>query len=583
MRALKKRRDMLPALYEGETLYSLLTATQRLRADSRAEVTCATLFGSPVAGLRHDFPSHLDEFSRRTRGVFGTPEVLAMQHSVLPYFTAFRNQDVVDRAIIAMAGNTVNRLKFILGLPASPAGANYPLSFCKTCTDVDINRDGRAHWHRIHQLPASYLCPIHHELLLTSEVRLNGLGRSQLFFPGDQDLNVRATALELTPDALPILRRFSALSAATLTKSLPGGFNEASLQACYRFGLSQLGLLTPAGFIRANDFVSAVTAHFRPISSLSPFHRVVSTSCSSSLLRLIRKPRNGIPTLTHLLLIEFLFGDWERFVSAYRWESQLSFSFNRTDLLTSRDDELPPTDLASALNRIADGYRTKQGSLRALCTAEGVDINTAMRWIGRLGLADISRRPRVVTNTVRRLVVSLLEAGHPLRDVCAQTSLSKSTVDRILNDNSTLRATWKASALERRRKIERDRLDDFLALNPEATMPVVRATTGIGYSWLLRHDRLWLRSRVRKSVRTGMAEHKRVPRVDWSGRDAQCLAALQIVAESLELSANETLKAPAILRRLPKLPFKPRLERLPESRKYIESLLDDLRDLRAAN
>ncbi|MBL9171883.1 MAG: hypothetical protein JNN07_29400, partial [Verrucomicrobiales bacterium] len=116
-----------------------------------------------------------------------------------------------------------------------------------------------------------------------------------------------------------------------------------------------------------------------------------------------------------------------------------------------------------------------------------------------------------------------------------------------------------------------------------ATMPVVRATTGIGYSWLLRHDRLWLRSRVRKSVRTGMAEHKRVPRVDWSGRDAQCLAALQIVAESLELSANEILKAPAILRRLPKLPFKPRLERLPESRKYIESLLDDLRDLRAAN
>ena len=105
-------------------------------------------------------------------------------------------------------------------------------------------------------------------------------------------------------------------------------------------------------------------------------------------------------------------------------------------------------------------------------------------------------------------------------------------------------------------------------------MPVVRATTGIGYSWLLRHDRLWLRSRVRKSVRTGMAEHKRVPRVDWSGRDAQCLA---------ELSANEILKAPAILRRLPKLPFKPRLERLPESRKYIESLLDDLRDLRAAN
>lgn len=573
---------MLPDLYEDETLYSLLAAIQRLRADSRAEETSSAFFGSPVAGLRHDFPSHLEEFSRRTTGTFGTPNELAMQHTVLPYFTAFRTYSIVERAITAMAGNTVNLLKFILGLPASPAGANYPLSYCKTCTDADINRHGRAHWHRMHQLPGSYLCPIHHELLLTSEVRLNGLGRSQLFLPGDQQLDVRAAASDLTLKALAVLRRLSALGAATLTKALPGGFDGASLQACYRFGLSQLGLLTPAGFIRANEFVRALIAHFEPISSISPFNRVISASSGGTLLRLTRKPRNGIPTLTHLLLIEFLFGDWDKFVAAYRWENQLSLPFEGSDAISPDENELPATDLASALNRIADGYQSKRGSLRMLCAAEGVDINTAMRWIGRLGLTEIARRPRVVTKTVRGLVISLLEAGHPLRDVCTQTSLSKSTVDRILNDTGTLRATWKASALERRRKIERDRLNVFLASKPDATMLVVRKTTGIGYSWLFHHDRRWLRSRVRKPLRTSIREHKRVPRVDWSARDAQCLAALQVIAESLEMTANEILKTPAILRRLPKLPFKPRLERLPESRKYIESLLNHQRALRTA-
>ncbi len=450
---------MLPALRVGETLYSLVAATQRLRADSRAEETSAVLFGSPVAGLRHDFPSHLEEFSRRTGGAFGTPDELAIQHTVLPYFTTFRSTSVVDRAIAVMAGNSVNRLKFILGLPASPAGANFPLSYCKTCTDTDVNRDGRAHWHCIHQLPGSYLCPIHHELLLTSEVRLNGLGRSQLFLPGDEGLNVRATASDLSPKALPILLRLSALGASTLTKSLPGGFDEPSLQACYRFGLSQLGLLTPAGFIRAADFVCNLIAHFAPISSIAPFDRIISKSCADTMLRLIRKPRNGISTLTHLVLIEFLFGNWEGFVAAYRWESQLSLPFNCTDNLVPFEDKLPATELASALNRIADGYRTKQGSLRALCATEGVDINTAMRWIGRLGLAVVARRPRVVTKTLRRLVVSLLEEGQPLHDICTRTSLSKATVDRILNDTGTLRTTWKASALEHRRKIERDRLD----------------------------------------------------------------------------------------------------------------------------
>lgn len=571
---------MLPAFYEDETLYSLVAATQRLRADSRAEETSSVLFGHSVAGLRHDLPTHLEEFSRRTGGTFGTPDELAMQHTVLPYFLAFRPPSVVDRAITAMAGKTVNHLKFMLGLPACPAGASYPLSYCKICTDADINHHGRAHWHRIHQLPGSYLCPIHHELLLTSEVRLNGLGRSQLFLPGDQKLDVRVTASNLTPQALRILGHLSDLGAATLTNALPGGFDGPSLQACYRYGLSRLGLLTPAGFIRAGDFLSTLTAHFEPISSISPFDRVISPSRVSTLLRLVRKPRNRIPTFTHLVLIEFLFGNWEQFVAAYRWENQLSLPFECTYASSSRDDDLPATDRASALNRIADSYRTKRGSLRALCAAEGIDINTAMRWIGRLGLTEISRRPRLVTKTVRRLVVSMLEAGQPLRYVCAQTSLSKSTVDRILNDTSSLRTTWKASALERRRKIERDRLDTFLALNPDATMRVIRETTGIGYSWLFRHDRSWLHSRVQKSVRIGIREHKCVARVDWGARDAQCLAALQVIAENLEMRANEILKPPAILRRLPKLPFKPRLERLPESRKYIESLLDQQRTLR---
>lgn len=573
---------MLPTLREGETLYSLVALAQRLRGDSCAEATCAALFGSPAAGLRHDFPSHLDEFSRRTGGAYGTPVELALRHSVLPYFTIFRPADVFNGAIAAISGSTVERLKFLLGLPASPAGALYPLSHCNACATDDMNRFGLAYWHCVHQLPASYLCPIHHEPLLTSEVRLNGLGRSQLFLPRDPGLKSHVAAIDLAPSALPILERLSGLAAAALMRTLPGGFDERSLQACYRFGLAQMGLLTPAGSIRATEFVKALVAHFGPISTIPPFNRVISTACAETMLRPVRKLRHGIPTITHILLIEFLFGDWDRFVAAYQWESQLSLPFEGTDDLMPRGDELPAPELASALNRIADGYRTGQASLRALCAAEGVDINTAMRWIGRLGLADIARRPRVVTKTVRNLVVSLLTAGLPLREVCAQTSLSKATVDRILNENSTLRTIWKASALERRQKIERDRLEIFLASNPDATMPVVRTTAGIGYSWLLRHDRRWLRSRVPKPKRSSMREHRKIPRVDWAARDAQCLAALKVIAQNLQLAANEILKPPAILRRLPKLPFKPRLERLPESRKYIETLLKNLRTLRTA-
>lgn len=555
------------------TLYSLVAITQRWRGDSRAELTSTALFGNPAAGLRHDFPSHLGTFAKITGGAYGTPIDLALRHTVLPYFTLFRNRDVLSKAVATMAGPSVERLKFDLGLPASSMGASFPLGYCPECLRQDEETIGYAYWHCIHQIPGAHICPVHLEAVLRARIRLNGLGRTRSVLPADHEITKEARSFDLPPAARGILGRISALSQSALAGDLPGQYDALSLQACYRFGLAQQGWLTRAGSVRATEFVKAFACHFRPIALIPPFDRLVSGSHAEATLCLVRKPRNNSTPLAHLLLIEFLFGDWNRFVAAYEWEKQLALPFDEPqDAAKSRVASVS-AEFDESLRRIADAYRNGDTSLSALCREHGVDLDTAMRWLGRRGLAKISRRPRIVTDDVRNKAEALLNTGRTLREICSLLSLSKATVDRILNASPTLHESWQLERHARRREIERGKLERFFESHPDATMRDVRTTPGAGYSWLSRNDRDWFRKRVPKPARAAIREHKRRARVDWSVRDQQCLFALKIVAANLELAHHEILKSPAILRRLTELPFKPRLSRLPISKCFVEELL----------
>lgn len=570
---------MHPILHEDMTMYSLVALVQRWRGDSRAETTSRAMFGSPHAGLRHDFPSHFDSFVKLTGGAYGDAETLAENHTPLRYFTAFRTTDIHSRALAAMRGKSAERLKFELGLPASPAGSALPLTFCRACVHAQQSDIGFAYWHRAHHLPSTMICLIHGEPLHKTPLRANGLGRSRLMLPFDAEVISTSQPFELSASGKPILQRLAALSDAILRKPLPGGFDPLSLQSCYRTGLASRNLLTPGGLLRATELLRDLGRHFQPIATLWPFDKLVVPSRNETMLRLVRKPRAGIPTITHLLMIEFLFGTWECFVSAYQWEKQLAPLLD-SSTCPSRQKMVVPQHLETALARIASGYQAGEGSLSALCRINEVDLGTAMRWLGRLGLMALPRRPKTVTADIRSKAVALMEDGRPLKEVSLLTGLSKATVDRILNESPSLHSRWAMQNHERKRRTERARLEDFLAITPDATMKSVRNSPGNGHRWLSRYDRQWLSKRVPLHNAKSRALRKPKPRIDWAERDDTCLQALQAISHGLILAAHEIHKAPAILRRLPPLPFKPRLERLPRSRQYVYELITRLRAIR---
>lgn len=567
---------MLPIMLPDMTLYSVVAMALRQNGAPRGEQISQTLFGSPWAGLRHDFPSHIVTFCQKTGNAFGDPIQVAMTATVLPYFLRFRPPELHAKAMALMFGDSVEPLKFVLGLPAGPSGASMPLRYCQECAEEDLRTYGVPYWHRQHQLPGVLICPHHLTALRQTLLRLDGRGRSGLFLPDDYE--IQQSAKPVTPGkAKPLLGRLARLSAATLNQELLADYSISSLQAAYAHGLKQQGLLTSAGNVRATEFVDRLEKHYRAIADVAPFSRIISKAAVEGMLRLVRKPRVHFHTACHLLLVDFLFGDWDLFTSVYRWEQQMELPFDapcNSNLDRQLVERAPDANLEQCLTELAKRWRNGEGSLTSLAKTLEIDINTAMRWLGKLNLMEVPRRPKTLTLEVRAGIIESLKSGNPIHEIVRTSSISRSSIDRICNEEPNLHVLWQQANRDWKRQYERRKLEATVKQEPTISLTKLRQTHNSGYRWLSRHDRDWLKQNLPRGhpVRAARILPAK-PRVDWSARDRECLTALRELEPTLQLESWERLKPQALLRRLPPLSFSPRLDRLPKSSAKIAALL----------
>ena len=105
--------DLPPSLLNwlpGETLFSLVSRQHAFWGYTGASETSTILFGRRQAGTHHDFPNELDEFWARTGGVLGTPDDLALDHTLLSYYRPFSSDGLISDCLAMMGGKSVNHL-----------------------------------------------------------------------------------------------------------------------------------------------------------------------------------------------------------------------------------------------------------------------------------------------------------------------------------------------------------------------------------------------------------------------------------------------------------------------------------------
>lgn len=559
----------LSALLPDMTLYSLTALTHRLSGASCGSTTSLSLFGDPRVGLLHDFPSHLAQFCDRTRRAYGDVETVARLITNLPYFVCFRPLDHQTAALSLMSSDAHGRFKFRLGLPAGPARGRFPLRACGRCMHGDDQSYGVAYWHRRHQLPGVLVCQTHGEPLLESQLRVDRRRRSMFVLPGDDAVFESAPTYDSEES---VLHRLATLSADLLDHAPTFEYSSDQMRATYIHALKDRGMVTKNGLVRAREFLNWIRTSYASIARYPPYDRIFAAEHEEGLLRLVRKPRSDLDTLYHAVLIDALFGSWKLFCKTYAWEEALHSSSVETGAF-SRKSVLPlDIGLAEFATQAIDGKR----SFSTFCREMGLDFHTATRRLAAIGKVTIERRPKVLTRDLRISIVLALREGLPQREVARRFGLSRATVDRVCVETPELHEEWQRARFTRKRDAERERLQNYLILHPSATRTTARLNLASGYKWLQRHDKQWLESQLREAPRTTkpITKKSRRGRVNWVARDLECLKALkQLAATGQPVGPGERFCPSVVLRKLPRLSFLPRLERLPLSNEFVATLL----------
>lgn len=440
-----------PPIRDGESLYSWCARFHHLNGRHNAHATSRLLFGHPTCGLRHDIPSRLENFHRKTRGLLGPLDELLHRRTVYGLHAPFLSDNARAEIECHMLSGTTPRALHQTGIAQSGHGPGTPLKYCPTCLIEQQGQFGFTWWHIAHQLPSSFVCHLHGEPL-------------RLFYPPK-----RANAYYL-PDEIaaghlapaPKLEQRSLSRLATLEdwgrfifdeqKNLR--FDETALLRSYLSQIRARGWPTsngcaPIGFVR-DEFV----AYFGDVLSLfgREFLGNLAGPSGGFLAPLLHKlPRQQHP-LKHLLLMSFLFETPKEFRGVY-------------------SAPLAPDDAAEE--------SLPQSLIVARCSS-------------KKNPSKPDQLPHFTSANLEKHLVAALHAGLSKMQIADIIKVRPYVIEDYLLTHPELKGTWETARVSNRREHHRRQLTEALRKHPGISITAARRLAGSGFQWLYLHDREWL-------------------------------------------------------------------------------------------
>jgi hypothetical protein len=515
-----------------ETLFSLVSRHHFFWGHRRASSTNAALFGHARGGTQHDLPSCIDEFASRTEQRFGNAISVCTDRTLLRYYRKFMDTNAEERTIATLRSPTVANLKYRMGLLTSRFRANHPLKACVACMEVDRDTSGWAYWHLEHQYPGVWICQEHECLLVESDLKASGVERFLWHLPDEGHFrsSLVMSDFDLAPDGR--LSRVSQLAIDLIRdQSLPR-LDVTKLHRVYHAEIGRRNLLTARGAFRLSEIANQFQAHVRPLRQLPEFAALPATidEAYRQLSRQLRAPRTGTHPLRHIVMIEWLFGDYARFLERYveAFSDPEPCQISKPIFEVKSDCSQPGNDKKQALAQML-----QVGSTVSAAAAElGIDTATAMVWATKIGV-NVPRRPKKLKHNVRDALVARLREGCDKAEVAKTFGISVVTVTHVLRTDIGLHAAWKNARYQAARNAARTSWTTLTASSASMGVKLLRRMQPAAYAWLYRNDRIWLieHSPARNTHTSTPASSLR-----WDVRDAELSAAVE--RASLQLSSS---------------------------------------------
>jgi hypothetical protein len=534
-----------PPPFPDETLYSLSARYSDRVKYSNAKAVLEDLFGTATATAVIDLPNRIDQLAGSLPPDTSlSSDHLIDRHTVLPFFAAFLPSERVTKLRRDMKGFNGPAIHTRSGMMASRIPGPTHLRYCPSCVEEDKGQAGEVYWHRLHQLAAVEICPLHDVFLETSNVSCRA-GRKHHQFISIERATISVTARYADPknrDHRILLQ--VARDAEWLLEHPSGGVNLKALHGRYLHVLIERGFATHTGSIHVKKFLDEFSNFYSPVllRLLNCELRGRDLEKSNWLLRLVRPLKHAQHPLYHLLLIQFLgctvdeyfqlaaelnsfgAGPWPCLNPAashyrqpvimkcqsgdrlrygkptWRFSCECGFAYVRTGPDSSPEDKF-------RVGRIISFGQTWDVKLKQLWRDSSLSISE----IGR----RLSVDPLTVRRHAARLKLPLYRSDKRLKPFPRATQLKGKAVSTAWgNKRHRCRSRW-LSAIKQGRQI---------------TLKALRRKFPREYAWLLHNDSEWLE------------EHKPQPKkhnlptasVDWKRRDAEYAAAVRAAASRLK-------------------------------------------------
>jgi hypothetical protein len=492
-----------PEIYPDELLYSVLGRLGCHSGILRREQLLNVSFGSRNISVRTFLQSNLGQL---VASIPPAPELtgqrLAMETTLLPYFTAYQSQEVRDWALAKVIGESsrTNSVHARLGVSCGNVRLPSALRYCPTCRDVMLKERGELYWRRDHQLPGVLVCPTHGTPLADSRVVLSKT-REREIIAADEDNCPASPAPPAWADQPEAVKRLQdiAIASATLLTTPPLARSIAEWGEETHAALRSRGLGLGSTLIDQPALLDAFLIRFDPVMN------VLAEAVPFRWLNRIARRHSHVFTPLYRILISLLVESMPLVESGnpfgpgpWPCRNPLSEHYGQAVITNCK------------LYKRYDGKGKTMGTFRCSC---GYVFSTSPGREDRAKILDFGL-------VFKARLCELTAAG--TNQKCTATALH---VDRrtVLHHASMLglEVPWKARAVQNKlppieREAMRSAWNDAHAAAPDLTRTQLGKKMSNVHRWLCRNDRDWLDTQPPVAKPVPPAK----PRLDWPAIDA---------------------------------------------------------------
>lgn len=535
----------LPDWLPDESLFSWASRFHWLSGNVQSVRTSRVLFGHARSGTAHDLPCGLGHLVESTGGELGDVETILQWHTIAPVLLAFQPPEKIEHVIGQLRTAAPGMLKFQLGLITARFRANFPLKACPECMAFDYIEHQVAYWHRAHQLPGVWICPIHGAALLEAQCKTNGVRRFEWVLPSTAELSAPQTAdgQSVMATEKTVLSKLASCAVCLAEKPLRQPLAAEAVVHSHTKALAEAGYVTLTGKPRISLAVPSYLEHctkLREIPELASLP-ITPLEAENRLRRLLSIPRFVRHPLHQMVMISWLYPSPDAFLAACNAEevsTPVRQGLKQHETLKS----------AAITSTVLDCYARGELSARKASSLAGVDIKTFMAHAAGRGLTN-ARRPKKLKPDLYLRLVQDLETGTDKTVAAERYGISPHTVTTVLRTVPGLQSLWHATRQQAAKTHARQRWLKARQEAPELNNKALRLLLPAVYAWLYRNDREWLQAHA--GPRLPCAPKVRVC---WDQRDIE-LAHLveQAALEIAQAEPHKRITLQALYKKLPLL------------------------------